>query len=78
MEKCGRMKVIGADIGDGLTTDVVIAEALLERIEMICNHGNERDMRFRNQLIKDLGLDPTEIYDRPSQKNKKTEEDKKC
>jgi len=29
---------------------------LIERIETICNHGNERDMRFRNHLIKSLSI----------------------
>ena len=33
----------------------VDVEELISRIETICNHGDERDMRFRNQLLKDLG-----------------------
>jgi len=27
---------------------------LIERIETICNHGNKRDMRFRDYLIKSM------------------------
>ena len=29
-------------------------DEIIERVETICNHGNKRDMRFRNQLLKDL------------------------
>ena len=32
----------------------VDVEQLIDRIETICNHGNERDMRFRNHLLRDL------------------------
>ena len=32
----------------------VSVEELIERIKTICNHGNERDMRFRNYLLREL------------------------
>lgn len=35
---------------------LVFRKELIDRIETICNHGNERDMRFRNLLLKDLGV----------------------
>jgi len=34
---------------------LVFRNELIDRIEVICNHGNKRDMRFRNLLLKDLG-----------------------
>lgn len=35
----------------------VLLKDLVDRIETICNHGNERDLRFRNLLFKDLGVE---------------------
>ena len=32
----------------------VSVSSLADRIETICNHGNERDMRFRNLLLIEL------------------------
>lgn len=32
----------------------IAVDDLIERIETICNHGNERDMKFRKLLLKHL------------------------
>ena len=40
--------------GVAISETWVAVDELIERIETICNHGNERDMRFRNYLLKEL------------------------
>ena len=32
----------------------VSVQSIADRIETICNHGNKRDMRFRNLLLMEL------------------------
>jgi hypothetical protein len=32
----------------------VAVDDLINRIETICNHGKNRDMRFRNHLLREL------------------------
>ena len=43
-------------VNDGVSISEkwVEVDDLIARIETICDHGNERDMRFRNYLLKEL------------------------
>lgn len=39
---------------DAFDIPLISRDELIDKIETICNHANERDMRFRNFLLKDL------------------------